>query len=199
MAYLSAFFRRCQRACKVEGYTDISEKREASARPNEDRLCVLYFAMNVISGVSIIFANKALFIFCDFKFVSALALIHVLITLIGMHLFNWCGIFKRKRMSMQHAMPIAIAYVGYIAGWNLTLNLNTIGFCQLCKVMITPATALAEFLFYEKRLAIREMLAIGVLSSGVGVATITDYRLGSSIGGFAIGGLSIGFSAAYQV
>ena len=102
-------------------------------------------------------------------------------------------------MSMQHAMPIAIAYVGYIAGWNLTLNLNTIGFCQLCKVMITPATALAEFLFYEKRLAIREMLAIGVLSSGVGVATITDYRLGSSIGGFAIGGLSIGFSAAYQV
>ena len=171
----------------------------AAAPPARRTVCILYFALNIISGVSIIFANKALFSLCNFKFVSALAMSHAAITSIGLQLFCWCGLFARKRISLRHIIPIAIAYVGYIAGWNLTLNMNTIGFCQLCKVMITPATAIIDYVLHKKRLALKEIAAIGVLSTGVGLATVTEFRLGSSIGGFMVGGASIGFSAIYQV
>ena len=145
------------------------------------------------------FANKALFALYGFTFVSALALSHVMVTLIGLQLFHMCKVFPKKKIPARHAVPVAIAYVVYVAGWNLTLNLNSIGFCQICKVMITPATACIDYLLHGKTLAAREILAIGILTSGVGLATVTDYDIRNSIAGPAVGGISIGFSAAYQV
>ncbi len=47
-------------------------------------------------------------------------------------------------------MPLAAAFVGYVIFWNLALQLNTVGFYQLMKILITPAVIVLEYMWYKK-------------------------------------------------
>ena len=66
------------------------------------------------------------------------------------------------------------AFVGYVVLWNLSLQLNPVGFYQLAKIAITPAIIAIEAAFYAKRPTRAELAAVAVLSMGVTLATITD-------------------------
>ena len=162
-------------------------------------VAILYFILNAVSGVSIVFANKAVFVHFDFQFVSALACVHSVVTVVGLQVLCWGRVFTRKRLPWLQTIPLAAAFVGYIAGWNLTLQMNSIGFCQMSKVMVTPATACVDYFLHGKYLSKMEMAAITVLSGGVALATVTDYNMGGSLAGLLVGGLSICVTAVYQV
>ncbi len=70
--------------------------------------------------------------------------------------------------------PLAAAFVGYVVLWNLSLQLNPVGFYQLAKILIAPAVIAIEASFYAKRPTRNEMLAVCVLCVGVTMATVTD-------------------------
>ncbi len=70
--------------------------------------------------------------------------------------------------------PLAAAFVGYVVLWNLSLQLNPVGFYQLAKIAITPAIIAIEFAFYAKRATRAELAAVAVLCVGVMLATVTD-------------------------
>ncbi len=46
-------------------------------------------------------------------------------------------------MRMQVA-PLAAAFVGYVVFWNLSLQVNSVGFYQLSKIMVLPTVAALE-------------------------------------------------------
>lgn len=40
--------------------------------------------------------------------------------------------------------PLAAAFVGYVVFWNLSLQVNSVGFYQLSKIMVLPTVAALE-------------------------------------------------------
>lgn len=73
---------------------------------------------------SIVFANKTVFSVLNFRFVYALTLVHVLTTLLGMHLFAAMGLYERKRLPIKPLLSLAAAFVGYIVFWNVSLKVS---------------------------------------------------------------------------
>ena len=111
----------------------------------------LYGLLNIASASGIVFANKLVLSTFGFHFLSALALIHTVATVLGMHLFCWFGVFDAKYLPLRSTAPLAMAYVGYIVLNNLNLRLNTVGFYQISKIAVAPAVLGAEAVFFGKR------------------------------------------------
>ena len=83
-------------------------------------------------------------------------------------------------MAMQ-VFPLAAAFVGYVVLWNLSLQLNPVGFYQLAKILIAPAVIAIEAAFYAKHPTRNELLAVCVLCVGVTMATVTDDQARSGV------------------
>ena len=81
-----------------------------------------YLALNVVSGVLIIFANKLVFSVYGFHFVYALTFIHAVTTAVGSLLFAYFGLFVAKHLPARSIAPLAVAFVGYVVFWNLSLQ-----------------------------------------------------------------------------
>ena len=75
--------------------------------------------------------------------------------------------------SMQ-ILPLAAAFVGYIVFWNLSLQLNSVGFYQLSKILIAPAIILIEAVWFKKVPTRLELAAVALLCIGVTLATVSD-------------------------
>ncbi len=45
---------------------------------------------------------------------------------------------------MTQVAPLAAAFVGYVVFWNLSLQMNSVGFYQLSKIMVLPTVAALE-------------------------------------------------------
>lgn len=83
------------------------------------------------------------------------------------------GTYHSLRRALQ-VFPLAAAFVGYVVLWNLSLQLNPVGFYQLAKIAITPALIAIEAAFYAKRPTRQELAAVVVLCAGITLATVTD-------------------------
>ena len=75
---------------------------------------------------------------------------------------------------MLQILPLAAAFVGYIVFWNLSLQLNSVGFYQLSKILIAPAIILIEAVWFKKVPTRLELASVGVLCMGVTLATVSD-------------------------
>ena len=71
-------------------------------------------------------------------------------------------------------LPLAAAFVGYIVFWNLSLQLNSVGFYQLSKILIAPAIITIEAVWFKKVPTRMEVAAVSLLCLGVALATIAD-------------------------
>lgn len=71
-------------------------------------------------------------------------------------------------------LPLAAAFVGYIVFWNLSLQLNSVGFYQLSKILIAPAIIVIEAIWFQKVPARLELAAVALLCVGVTLATVSD-------------------------
>lgn len=159
----------------------------------------LYLLMNILSGTSIVFANKAVFSLFHFRFIYALTFTHAVVTAVGMSLFCTVGLFELKHLPMLQVLPLAAAFVGYIVFWNLSLQINPVGFYQLSKIMITPAVVMIEMLILKKYPSKGEQAAISFLCIGVALATVTDPSVYANVVGLSVGAMAVGFTAVYQV
>ncbi len=71
-------------------------------------------------------------------------------------------------------LPLAAAFVGYIVFWNLSLQMNSVGFYQLSKILIAPAIIIIEAIWYSKLPSRLELAAVALLCIGVTLATVSD-------------------------
>lgn len=110
-----------------------------------------YGALNILSASGIVFANKLVLSTFAFHFLSALAFIHTIVTVVGLQVFSYFGVFTAKHLPVRSTAPLAVAYVGYIVLNNLNLRLNTVGFYQISKIAVAPAVLGLEAVFFGKR------------------------------------------------
>ncbi len=85
-----------------------------------------------------------------------------------------CARRRALRKGRPQVFPLAAAFVGYVVLWNLSLQLNPVGFYQLAKIAITPAIIAIEAAFYAKHPTRYELAAVAMLCLGVMLATVTD-------------------------
>jgi solute carrier family 35 protein E3 len=71
-------------------------------------------------------------------------------------------------------LPLAVAFVGYVVLWNVSLQLNSVGFYQLMKIMTLPAVVLLELVMLRKRQTPLQLAAVVTVCLGVGLATVAD-------------------------
>lgn len=112
-------------------------------------LPILYSFLNLFAGNGIVFANKAVLSRpVNFHFTYALTLIHTLTTLWGMKLFLRFGVFEKKNLPKLAVLPLSAAYVASIVLSNLNLQLNTVSFYTITKILNGPAVMAIEFVLF---------------------------------------------------
>lgn len=157
----------------------------------------LYSLFNIVAGTSIVFANKSVFAVYHFKFTCALTWVHTAFTIVGLWLFRKFKFFNRKRVPPLDLAPLSLAYCGYIVLSNWNLNLNSVGFYQICKIAVAPTVLLIESVFYGKKNSAQIKMAVALVCMGVGAATVSE--IGATPFGMFIGFLSIISTGLYQI
>jgi solute carrier family 35 protein E3 len=178
---------------------DIASNQKRAYREPSWLKPVVYGALNIASASGIVFANKVVFAHFHFKFTCALTWIHTAVTLLGMQLFLAAGMFQKKSIPQQQLAPLAAAYVGYIVLNNLSLNINTVGFYQVMKIAVAPTVLVMELLFFRKVPRPRVVASVVLVCLGIGVATVTDSKLISHLGGVCVGLAATLVTALYQI
>jgi solute carrier family 35 protein E3 len=106
--------------------------------------------------------------------------------------------FEPKRLPLRAVAPLSLSFCGYVVFNNLSLLLNPVGLYQSLKILVTPAVALIEVLFYGRRLPARYVLSLLVVCVGVAICTVTSFSVGS-LSGLIVGAASVVSTSLYQV
>ena len=155
--------------------------------------------LNVAATCAIVFANKAVFSIYNFQFIYALTLVHSVTTALGMVGFAALGFFQVKKLPANQTVPLALSFSGYVVFWQYSLRLNSVGFYQLSKVLITPAVVVLEVFVSKKFPTAAESCTFLITCTGVAIATVSDPGLSTNVLGVAISATAVCFSALYQV
>lgn len=142
-----------------------------------------------------VFCNKA--IFSDKSFSqcqAAFASFHFFVTAATLYLLSrpQVGMFEPRKIPVMNMLPLAIAMAMNIVGMNVSLQLSTITFYQITRVLLTPIVAIINFLFYKK--TIPRMAVYALIPMCFGVALISYYDKPATVPGApikAVGALSV--------
>ncbi|PIN18467.1 Glucose-6-phosphate/phosphate and phosphoenolpyruvate/phosphate antiporter [Handroanthus impetiginosus] len=137
------------------------------------------WAMNVISSVGIIMANKQLMSSTGyaFSFATTLTGFHFAVTaLVGM-ISNATGFSASKHVPFWELLWFSIVANMSITGMNLSLMLNSVGFYQISKLSMIPVVCVMEWILHSKKYSNEVKLAVVVVVIGVGVCTVTDVKV----------------------
>ncbi|KAG6438246.1 hypothetical protein SASPL_103183 [Salvia splendens] len=154
------------------------------------------WAMNVISSVGIIMANKQLmstngyaFSFVEAQlteFVDYFFLLAAATTLTGFHfavtalvgmISNATGLSASKHVPFWELLWFSIVANMSITGMNLSLMLNSVGFYQISKLSMIPVVCILEWILHSKQYSSQVKLSVVVVVTGVGVCTVTDVKV----------------------
>ncbi|GAA0149131.1 secondary carrier transporter [Lithospermum erythrorhizon] len=137
------------------------------------------WAMNVVSSVGIIMANKQLMSSSGFAFTFATTLtgFHFTVTaLVGM-VSNATGLSTSKHIPLWELLWFSIVANMSITGMNLSLMLNSVGFYQISKLSMIPVVCIMEWIFHNKQYSKEVKISVLVVVIGVGVCTVTDVKI----------------------
>ncbi|CAA0831805.1 Nucleotide-sugar transporter family protein [Striga hermonthica] len=137
------------------------------------------WAMNVVSSVGIIMANKQLMSSNGYAFTFATTLtgFHFGVTaLVGM-ISNATGLSASKYVPFWELLWFSIVANLSITGMNLSLMLNSVGFYQISKLSMIPVVCIMEWILHNKKYSNEVKISVVVVVIGVGVCTVTDVKV----------------------
>ncbi|CAL1383567.1 unnamed protein product [Linum trigynum] len=137
------------------------------------------WAMNVISSVGIIMANKQLMSAggYGFAFATTLTGFHFAVTALVGLVSNATGLSASKHVPMWELLWFSIVANMSITGMNLSLMLNSVGFYQISKLSMIPVVCVMEWILHSKHYSKEVKFAVMVVVVGVGVCTVTDVKV----------------------
>ena len=142
-----------------------------------------YMGLNFISSVGIIWTNKLAYN-RGFTFAITLTILHFLLTFAGLRMT--C---RPKKLALTAVVPISIAFCGFVVFNNLSLQFNPVGTYQLLKVMTTPTIVLLQYVFYNARLPLIQLMSLVPVCLGVALATVASLETNLRGLGFGIAGI----------
>ncbi|WOL18612.1 hypothetical protein Cni_G27409 [Canna indica] len=137
------------------------------------------WAMNVVSSVGLIMANKQLMSNggYGFAFATTLTGFHFTVTALVGWISNATGLSVSKHVPLWELLWFSIVANMSITGMNLSLMLNSVGFYQISKLSIIPVVCLMEFFLHSKHYSSRVIMAVIAVALGVGICTVTDVEV----------------------
>jgi len=137
------------------------------------------WAMNVVSSVGIIMANKQLmspngYAFC---FATTLTGFHFTMTALVGWISNATGYSVSKYVPLWELIWFSIVANMSITGMNLSLMLNSVGFYQISKLSMIPVVCLMEWILHSKHYTTKVIMSVIVVAFGVGICTVTDVEI----------------------
>ncbi|XP_073046281.1 UDP-rhamnose/UDP-galactose transporter 2-like [Primulina eburnea] len=137
------------------------------------------WAMNVISSVGIILANKQLMSTNGYAFVFATTLtgFHFAVTALVGAISNATGFSASKHVPLWELLWFSIVANMSITGMNLSLMLNSVGFYQISKLSMIPVVCVMEWILHNKQYTKEVKISVVVVVIGVGVCTVTDVQV----------------------
>ncbi|CAD6339506.1 unnamed protein product [Miscanthus lutarioriparius] len=150
------------------------------AKRQQQRLCgpIVALTFNFVVAVGIIMANKMVMGTVGFNFPVALSLIHYLFALAlmavlkALYLLPIAPPSKSTPFSSLFALGAVMSFSTGLA--NISLKHNSVGFYQMAKIAVTPTIVVAEFILFKKKVSLRKVIMLVVVSFGVAIATVTD-------------------------
>ncbi|XP_072982542.1 UDP-rhamnose/UDP-galactose transporter 3-like [Typha latifolia] len=137
------------------------------------------WAMNVVSSVGIIMANKQLMSpnGYAFSFATTLTGFHFTVTALVGFVSNATGYSMSKHVPLWELLWFSIVANMSITGMNLSLMLNSVGFYQIAKLSMIPVVCLMEWILHSKNYTMKIIMAVVVVAFGVGICTVTDVEV----------------------
>ncbi|XP_022937230.1 UDP-rhamnose/UDP-galactose transporter 3-like [Cucurbita moschata] len=137
------------------------------------------WAMNIISSVGIIMANKQLMSANGYAFTFATTLtgFHFAVTALVGLVSNATGYSSSKHVPLWELFWFSIVANTSITGMNLSLMLNSVGFYQISKLSMIPVVCVMEWILHNKHYSREVKIAVVVVVIGVGVCTVTDVKV----------------------
>ena len=157
-------------------------------------------ALNFLSSVMIIWANKMVFV-SGFECPLTLTILHFISSFFGLAICVQVGVFQAKIIPFQSLISISIAFSGFVILNNLSLRFNSISTYQLLKVLTTPAIVFIQYFIYSTRIAFFKILSLIPICLGVILATFSPSREASpsSSSGIWFGILGVIVTSVYQI
>lgn len=84
--------------------------------------------------------------------------------------------FEPRKIPIMNMLPLAIAMAMNIIGMNVSLQVSTITFYQITRVLLTPIVAIINFLFYKKTIPRMAVYALIPMCFGVGLISYYDQK-----------------------
>ncbi|KAH1267887.1 UDP-rhamnose/UDP-galactose transporter 2 [Glycine max] len=137
------------------------------------------WAMNVVSSVGIIMANKQLMSNNGyaFSFASSLTGFHFAVTALVGLVSNATGYSASKHIPMWELIWFSLVANMSITGMNFSLMLNSVGFYQISKLSMIPVVCVMEWILHNKHYSREVKMSVVVVVIGVGVCTVTDVKV----------------------
>ncbi|KAK0575454.1 hypothetical protein LWI29_000857 [Acer saccharum] len=157
------------------------------------------WAMNVISSVGIIMANKQLMSNSGyaFSFATTLTGFHFAVTALVGLVSNATGFSASKYVPLWELLWFSIVANTSITCMNFSLMLNSVGFYQISKLSMIPVVCVMEWIIHNKNYSKRVKLAVIVVVIGVGVCTVTDVKVNAK--GFICAFLAVLSTSLQQI
>ncbi|XP_020268669.1 UDP-galactose transporter 2-like isoform X1 [Asparagus officinalis] len=86
-------------------------------------------------------------------------------------------IMANKHVPLWELLWFSIVANTSIAGMNLSLMLNSVGFYQISKLSMIPVVCVMEWILHSKHYSREVKMAVVVVVLGVGVCTVTDVKV----------------------
>lgn len=137
------------------------------------------WAMNIVSSVGIIMANKEVMSTSgyDFRFATTLTAFHFTITALVGYISSLSGNLPSKPVPFQDLLWFSLVANSSIVCMNLSLMLNSVGFYQISKLSMIPVVCVLEWLLHSKTYTREVKAAVFVVVIGVGICTVTDVHI----------------------
>ncbi|EEF52951.1 UDP-rhamnose/UDP-galactose transporter 2 [Ricinus communis] len=157
------------------------------------------WAMNVVSSVGIIMANKQLMSANGyaFSFATTLTGFHFAVTALVGVVSNATGISVSKHVPMWELFWFSIVANMSITCMNFSLMLNSVGFYQISKLSMIPVVCIMEWILHSKHYSKEVKLSVLVVVTGVGVCTVTDVKVNAK--GFICACLAVLSTSLQQI
>lgn len=155
------------------------------------------WAMNVVSSVGLIMANKQLMSSSGyaFSFATTLTGFHFTVTALVGLISNATGYSASKHVPVWELLWFSIVANMSITGMNLSLMLNSVGFYQISKLSMIPVVCVMEWILHNKHYSREVKMAVVFVVIGVGVCTVTDVKVNAK--GFLCATVAV-FSTSLQ-
>eukprot|EP00756_Hemistasia_phaeocysticola_P058259 Hpha_TRINITY_DN34889_c0_g1::TRINITY_DN34889_c0_g1_i1::g.167938::m.167938/K15285/SLC35E3; solute carrier family 35, member E3 len=160
-------------------------------------LIPFYLALNVTASISIVLVNKMVYDWCNFKYGTLLTFFHFAVTSLGLEVLQRFGVFEVKKVSVAAVAPLSVSFCGFVVLTNISLQLNTVGFYQLAKVLTTPVIVTIQTLFYGESFSWAIKLSLALTCVGVAISSATD--VGLNLLGAIVAAIAVLVTSQYQI